>query len=622
MNKIIKVLIASMLIITSINIFANEVEATVTIPDENLRQCVKSKIGVSADVDITIARMNAATGSFTCEDKGVVNLTGLEHFTGVSYISLSENSISDISVVDWNQLTNLSYLVLSENQIVDISSLGVSGLADLRYLYLDTNQISSINTVNWSLFSNLRGLYLDYNQIGDINGLSSHSLGSLRVLNLDSNNISDISSLDLSTTAPDLRSLFLERNQISNVGSLSSTVSPLQTLDLNTNELSDLDNLDLSNLTSLGTLLLEGNGITDISKLGMNSTPDLAALNIGHNPITNIETLDFSNFPLIRDLYMHNITTSDLSRINWHTLSSTLYWLDLNQNGVSDLSKLDLSYTPNLGILELSRNEISDLSPLDFNLIPNLAAIGLDYNQIYDLNTTDWTPLTNLRNLWAYNQVVTIPAVTIDTPTYVLPSGSASIVRDPDGTTIDYNALTTVNLDKGETKTETVATWWEEPVKVNGIPMNVDPLFTGVVKQEITRINPLAIDASDFRIHLDDVGDLDELLAKLYSYVSAHQNQLSGGKIDLTGNVITDLIELGVIQNTPVVGVFPLTFTINNLGETETVTIQVTVYDDEDPVSPPKEPETLSPTGNSSNYIYVMLLIAILFFFRNRIVNK
>jgi len=236
----------------AISLAADEV---VTFPDPNLETAIREAINKPTG-DIYQSDLDGLT-SLSATSRNIVNLSGLEHCTSLTYLRLDYNQISDISSL--SSLTSLTYLDLGANQISDITS--ISSLTSLAALFLYNNQISDISSL--SSITSLTQLYLGDNQISDIRPVSS--LTSLFDLHLYNNQISDISSLSSLTN---LNSLSLDENQISDISSLSS-LTRLAYLRLSYNQISDISSL--SRLTNLGDLSLSYNQISDIKPLVDNS---------------------------------------------------------------------------------------------------------------------------------------------------------------------------------------------------------------------------------------------------------------------------------------------------------------------------------------------------------------
>jgi len=231
-------------------------EGVVTFPDPNLEDAVRYAIGKpTGDIyqsDLDELTWLSASG-LSASERRIVNLTGLEYCTSLTYLSLDRNQISNISPL--STLTNLTYLNLISNHISDVGPL--SSLTNLTELWLTWNQISDIGPL--SRLTSLTLLDLMSNQISDVSPLSS--LTNLTYLNLWTNQISDISGLSSLTNLTDLA---LVDNQISDIGPLSGLTS-LTFLALSSNQISDIS--ALSSLTNLTDLSLWDNQISDIKPL-------------------------------------------------------------------------------------------------------------------------------------------------------------------------------------------------------------------------------------------------------------------------------------------------------------------------------------------------------------------
>ncbi len=132
-------------------------EDPVYFADANLKAAVESALGIS---DPTPTDMLSLT-NLNANDRGIVDLTGIEHATNLTYLWLYYNQISDISAL--SGLTNLTILYLFSNQISNISAL--SGLTNLTDLGLSNNQISDISALSGlTNLTNLTDLRLDDNQ--------------------------------------------------------------------------------------------------------------------------------------------------------------------------------------------------------------------------------------------------------------------------------------------------------------------------------------------------------------------------------------------------------------------------------------------------------------------------
>ena len=196
--------------------------------------------------------------SDTKEQLKISNLSGLEHATQLTTLSLQENNLRDLTPLA--QLTQLTELDLSNNNISDITPL--AQLTQLTKLSLagfpSGNEVSDLTPL--AQLTQLTALDLSHNKnIRDLSPLSG--LTHLTELNLRDNNISDLTPL--------------------------AQLIQLIELDLWGNEISDLT--PLAQLTQLTELELTGNNINDITPLAQ--LTQLTELAIGFNNISDITPL-------------------------------------------------------------------------------------------------------------------------------------------------------------------------------------------------------------------------------------------------------------------------------------------------------------------------------------------
>jgi hypothetical protein len=164
----------------------------------------------------------------SCVFVNVQDITGLEYALNLETLILSDNFISDISVL--GGLTKLDMLLLNQNEIRDFSVL--HRLPQLRHLDIHHNNIHDISAL--ATLKNLEALIIRENSIRDISPIQE--LKRLRQLSIRYNPVSDISPL------ADLTQI----EQLDLWGCLIEDLSPLlqyrniDTLYLKGNELNDV----------------------------------------------------------------------------------------------------------------------------------------------------------------------------------------------------------------------------------------------------------------------------------------------------------------------------------------------------------------------------------------------
>ena len=179
----------------------------VDIPDDSLRVAVTQAIWALPDVTIPtgsnpLTQANLAKVKvLKAIDKGIVNLSGLQHATNLDTLVLARNRIAVDGITDVTPLRNLTNLVFLDLQrthrIRDVTPL--ANLTNLEVLHLNDNLITDVSSLKtltklkeFGIGSNsYDGEYLDTNSlITAINEMSN-----LEWLNVKNLGLADISFL-------------------------------------------------------------------------------------------------------------------------------------------------------------------------------------------------------------------------------------------------------------------------------------------------------------------------------------------------------------------------------------------------------------------------------------------
>ncbi len=262
------------------------------IPDPTLRAAVREHIRLPVDVPLEVQHLQQLE-DFRPENRGISNLTGLEHANNLRFLDISDNPITDLS-----PLANL--IALEE-----------------LHFWQDPPRSTNLDLRPLAKLTNLRRIVVSGNGITDISPLAN--LQGLTRLSLDRNNIDDLSPL---MGLVNLKEMDISRNPITDL-------SPLANL----KELEDLGfgqgpprpiNLDLSplaHLTNLRVLALSGNGITDISSLA--DLQRLTHLYLDRNHISDFRPL--VGLRNLRVLWVVENRASDLSMLSHLNLTTFKY---------------------------------------------------------------------------------------------------------------------------------------------------------------------------------------------------------------------------------------------------------------------------------------------------------
>lgn len=296
------------------------------------------------------------------KDKNIVDLGGIENFTGLKSLDLSNNKVTNLKPLE--VLTNLETLILHHNSIGEISSL--ASLTNLKNLDLSDNNISNIGDLQ--NLTALRRLDLSNNLIERINELSG--LTNLEYLSLYGNKVGNkqveagqpISAADLSPLRYmfNLRELYLGKNEL--IWDYSYIVPYYE----------KLQNKDFT---------------IDLDKVVVNFFKENETTNVNGELKGAIK-----NIVGYKTGYDGNIYYKDVKKIT-----------DLDLSGI-DIKSIDgIEYFVNLNSLKLNKTNIENLRPL--GNLNKLKKLELNDNKIKDLKPLE--KLTKLNSLWLSNNLIT-----------------------------------------------------------------------------------------------------------------------------------------------------------------------------------------------------------------------
>ncbi|MBQ7215573.1 MAG: hypothetical protein IJS39_06275 [Synergistaceae bacterium] len=231
---------------------------------------------------------------------GIADLTGLELFTGITYLDCSNNSLTSLDI---SSLTLLQYLNCNTNSL---TALNTSSNPDLYHLECRGNQISALD-----LSGNLALTYL-------LVGSTYKNYNTDDAQNDEGNNLT---ALDVTQNTL-LEYLCCAHNQITSLDLTHNT--ELQELDCSDNLLTTLD------LTQNTKLLELHCWVNSFGTLDVSNNTELTFLNC---PACELTALDVSNNTKLELLYCNNnkITALDISK------NSALHTLQIQDNQIAAL---------------------------------------------------------------------------------------------------------------------------------------------------------------------------------------------------------------------------------------------------------------------------------------------
>lgn len=406
--------------------FAQSINTVANFPDPQFKAAVE-KFMFGPGVAFTAAQAAAKTTTLKDNGNGITNITGLDFFTGLTGLDLSNNAITNIAAATLAVMPNLKTLNLADNQL---SSLDLSSNVALETIRVGTNQLSAIGGLKGvlsggTLFS-IKDLDISNNSFSSLDLSSLFTLESLNIannsiatLNLANNtnlialNASgnSMSSLDLSANK-ELRDLNLSNNSFTSFAPTSNLVLStdsmnfqLEVFDISSNLLGNIASADWARLAFLRRLNVSNNpSISSMNITPLTNLESLTATNLAQDRISGFTSLNTSSNTLLTflDLSENAISRADLSSVTGVTfaLNSALETLNLAGNLLGDATVTNvtsihdmLRQLPNLQTLNLARNRIDALTfP-----ITTLTELNLESNTVQVLSVTGMTALETLR---------------------------------------------------------------------------------------------------------------------------------------------------------------------------------------------------------------------------------
>ena len=291
-----------------------------SIPDANLRAAIAEGLGKAPNASITQADIARLT-RIDADERGISDLTGLEHATRLERIEFRHNAISDLSPLAG--LIRLNNIKLRGNRITDVSPL--AELTNVDWLGLEQNAITDLSPLKGLV--KLNGIGISGNPVSDLSPLAR--LVSLNRIDAWNTPISDFSVL---AKLPSLEWIELGNDRLMSVIPSLKGLRALTRLEISETGISDLT--PLAELTQLQWLRLVNNQISDVSPL--TSLKGLKHLNLDANIISDASPL--AELTGLELLYLENNVISDVSSLAGF---KNLDRLDLRNNAVSDFSSLD-----------------------------------------------------------------------------------------------------------------------------------------------------------------------------------------------------------------------------------------------------------------------------------------
>lgn len=283
----------------------------ITFEDAGLERAIRASLGRTDNKPITECDVEGIT-NLEAVDAGITSLSGIEHLTNLTTLSLRYNFISDVTPLQ--NLTKLTSLLLFANNITSIAPLG--NLRNLEVLDLNSNTVTSIGAL--SGLTKLVQLGLAENNITSIVSLAS--LSNLEEVSLSGN---EFTSLEPIRNLTKLRVLEIWDVNVTDFTPLTSRSASLKELSVNENNIATPTVIAaLINLTRLSISNCNLGNVGFLQPL-----TKLTYLNLANNStITNWQPL--YGLDTIVELRMagNTITTAQKTALQNNLPSTTIFY--------------------------------------------------------------------------------------------------------------------------------------------------------------------------------------------------------------------------------------------------------------------------------------------------------
>ncbi|KAJ2939746.1 hypothetical protein O0L34_g17937 [Tuta absoluta] len=292
--------------------------------------------------------------SATFEGIGLSTLGKLPPNPLVETLRFSNNAIKTYWPDPFSQVPNLKKLSFSQNDLTEITPDLFTNIVHLEDLDLSYNKIADFNPLDFKHLHNVRRFNLQSNQLKKIPVEALRPIRNLEDLDLSKNGIYD---------------LLLYRG--------SNQFTGLKRLNLNGNKLRSITRESFPENNTIELLDLSNNIIEMVEEDAFLSCTNLRELNLGQNNITH-------TFALPPTLQIAILKVNTL--YNWPMFPSTITYIDLSYNKLTEIYDETSVVFDNLEILNIGGNQIKDMN-IEIKL-PKLFNLDMSYNSLTEVPST------------------------------------------------------------------------------------------------------------------------------------------------------------------------------------------------------------------------------------------
>ncbi|XP_050029797.2 uncharacterized protein [Dermacentor andersoni] len=320
---------------------------------------------------------------------------GAEHaILNVTSLDLSHNLVESIARhFFWTTRHSLTFLNLSHNFLSTVSVEVASELPRVKVLDLSHNRLAQLSPRSFQASSEICVLLLSHNRLSALPEEAFTRMARLQVLALDNNHIASLPE-DAFEGTP-LVHLSLSHNSLPRpfTKAFAPTRTTMTRLDLSHNrikliaatEFDHLFNLESLNLSSNKIIILPGQVFANLSRL--------VVLDVSRNPLLRVE-LGSLNLP-VTFLALDDCNLTSVPDVN----AANLVELSLGLNSIANCSATSFANVSKLRTLDLSSNRIREIDPGWWTHVTDLRSLDVSGNPIRGLWSESFKPFSTLHHL-------------------------------------------------------------------------------------------------------------------------------------------------------------------------------------------------------------------------------
>lgn len=365
----------------------------IVFADSNFKACLLNMFAVNTNGDSEIQQSEAAAARhINCTSRNITDLSGVENFTNLIYLSCRNNNITTI---DLSNNPNVKYVIAYNNQLNNL----ILPANDTALAYLDVSNNQLTNLVLPPNTDKVFHIDVRNNQLANLTLPTNNTA----LVKLYAQN-NQLTNFTFPTTAfPKLDTINISNNQLTNL-TLPPSYPSLITIDASNNQLTSLD---VSNGVALRDILCDNNQLTSLKvpPLASLNTSRLRKVSCRNNKLTSLRIqtpsilLDCGKNPMdslwiVGTIFSGEKVICDSSQLVYIGTNKEVEAIDCSHNRLEDLFDLLFQGGNSLKELDCSYNRLDTIitgysGMLNFNCSHNLLKMILLGNRYFVSNSFD-----------------------------------------------------------------------------------------------------------------------------------------------------------------------------------------------------------------------------------------